>query len=57
MPFEFKRVVIESLAGKQIDEGLALLNRLGADGWEIRGVVRNVSGNSEVVYLQRELEV
>lgn len=54
--FEFKRVELDTMTGTQKTKSIHELNRLGLEGWEIRGVIRNVTGNNEVVYLQRELE-
>jgi hypothetical protein len=54
--YEFKRVVINTLAGPTVRQGMTELEHLGADGWQIKAAVRNVTGNSEVVYLEREIE-
>lgn len=54
--FEFKRVSIDSLTSKQIGYGMAELERLGRDGWRIKGAMRSLTGNVEVVYLEREVE-
>lgn len=54
--YEFKRVVINTLVGPMVRQGMAELASLGRDGWQIKAAVRNVTGNSEVVYLEREIE-
>jgi hypothetical protein len=54
--FEFKRIVINTLTASTTNAGLAELSLLGRNGWQIKAAVRNVTGNSEVIYLERELE-
>jgi hypothetical protein len=54
--FEFKRVTIDSLTSKQVGYGMAELEHLGRDGWQIKAAIRSLTGNVEVVYLEREVE-
>lgn len=54
--FEFKRVTIDTLAGFQARQGMVELNKLGNDGWQIKAALRSLTGNAEIVYLEREIE-
>lgn len=54
--YEFKRVTINTLASFTAKQGMAELDALGREGWRIKAAVRNVTGNSEVIYLERERE-
>jgi len=54
--FEFRRLTINTLNGSLIAQDMAHLNLFGREGWEIKAVCRGLTGNTEVIYLERELE-
>ena len=51
--FEFKRfkfVALGPLASRGVDE----LEKLGREGWQIKAAIRGVTGNEEIIYLERK---
>jgi hypothetical protein len=52
--FEFKRFAFVAL-GPLARRGVADLEKLGREGWQIKAAIRGVTGNEEIIYLERTI--
>lgn len=54
--FEFKRFEVNALSGSLVNSAMSELAYLGNEGWQIKAAIRGLTGNTEILYLEREVE-